>query len=377
MNLDFNEDQEILRSSAKNFLEKECPKDLVREIEESKEGYSPQLWNKMIELGWTGIAFPEDYGGYGGDFMNLIVLMEEMGRNIIPSPFFSTVVLSGLTILEGGTEEQKKEYLEKIAVGEIIMSLALYEPNGSYNASGITVSATPKDDGYVINGTKMFVNDANIADYLLVVARTQDSDNPEEGVTIFLVEAKASGITCNKVPTMGLDNSCEVIFDNVSIPKANILGEAGKAWEVIQRSSEKAIMAKCAEMVGGAQASLDMTNAYAKERVQYKQPIGKFQVIQHYLADMMIKVGTSRNILYEVSWMVGQDIPCAMKVSTAKSWINEAYKFITERGVQIHGGIGTTRECDIGLYYRRAKTAELILGDTGHHLENIAQEIGL
>jgi len=377
MNLDFNEDQEILRSSAKNFAEKECPKDMVRKIEESDDGYSPDIWKKMAELGWMGIAFPEEYGGYGGDFMNLIVLMEEMGRNILPSPFFSTVVLCGLTILEGGTEEQKKEYLLKIISGEIIMTLALYEPNASYNASGITVTAVSKDDGYVINGTKLFVTDANIADTLLVVARTDDTDNPEEGVTILLADSKTTGISCSKMPTIGSDNMCELVFDNVEIPKGNVLGEVGKGWSTLKRSSEKAIMAKCAEMLGGTEASLDMTNAYAKERVQYRMPIAKFQVIQHYLANMWIKVDTSKNILYEASWMVGQDIPCSQKVFAAKSWINEAYKFVTERGIQIHGAVGTTREGDIGLYYRRAKAAELILGDTNHHLEKIAQELGL
>ena len=377
MNLDFNEDQEMLRSSAKNFAEKECPKDMVRKIEESDRGYSPEIWKKMAELGWLGIAFPEKYGGYGGDFMNLIVLMEEMGRNILPSPFFSTVVLCGLAILEGGTEKQKSEYLSKIAAGEVIMSFALYEPNASYSASGITATAVTKDDGYVINGTKLFVADANIADYLLVAARTDDTGNPEEGVTIFLVEAKATGITSTKMPTIGSDNMCEVIFGNVKVPRDNALGKVGNGWSVIKRSSEKAIMAKCAEMVGGAQASLDMTNAYAKERVQYRVPIAKFQVIQHYLANMWIKVDTSRNILYEAAWMVGQNIPCSKKVSAAKSWINEAYKFVTERGIQIHGAIGTTREGDIGLYYRRAKAAELMLGDTNDHLEKIAKEMGM
>ncbi|MDY7033521.1 MAG: acyl-CoA dehydrogenase family protein [Thermodesulfobacteriota bacterium] len=377
MNLDFNEDQEILRSSAKSFAEKECPKDTVRKIEESEEGYSPDIWKKMAELGWMGIAFPEEYGGYGGDFMNLIVLMEEIGRNILPSPFFSTVVLSGLTILEGGTEEQKTEYLSKIAAGEIIMALALYESNTSYNASGITVTASSKDDGYVINGTKLFVADANIADCLLVATRTEETANPEEGVTLFFVDAKASGITCTKMPTMGADNMCEVILDNVTVSKDAVLGNAGNGWDVLKKSSEKAIMAKCAEMVGGMEASLEMTNAYAKERVQYGNPIGKYQAIQHFLANMWIKVDTSKNILYEASWMVGENIPCSKKVSAAKNWINEGYKFVTERGIQIHGGIGTTREGDIGLYYRRAKAAELMLGDTNHHLEQVAKEMGL
>ena len=377
MNLDFTEEQDILRSSAKSFVEKECDNEKVREIEDSSEGYSKEIWNKMVELGWMGIAYPEEYGGYGGEFMDLIVLMEEIGRGILPSPFFSTVVLSGLTILEGGTEDQKKEYLEKIAAGEMLMALALYEPNASYNPSGITVKATQQGDDYVISGTKMFVNDANIADCLLVVARTKEGSNPEDGITTFLVDAKSQGVTCKKYRTMGADNQCEVVLNNVKVPKGNVLGELDKGWPAVKKATEKAIVAKCAEMVGGMEATIDMTNAYAKEREQYGKIIGSFQVIQHYLSNMLIKAQTSKNLTYEAAWEAGAGLPCTFKVAAAKSYVSEAYKFGTERGVQIHGAVGSTREHDMGRYYRRAKSSDIFLGDAEHHLESVAKELGL
>ena len=377
MNLDFTEEQDILRASAKSFIEKECSSEKVREIEDSEEGYSKEIWKKMAELGWMGIVFPEEYGGYGGTFMDLIVLMEEMGRGILPSPFFSTVVLSGAVLMEGGSEAQKKEYLEKISAGDLIMALALYEPNGSYKPSGITLKANPNNDGYTIQGTKMFVGDANIADYLLVAARTKEGADFEDGITLFIADAKDKGITCNKMSSVGSDNQCEVIFDNVSVTKESIIGSLDKGWEVIQKANQKAIVAKCAEMVGGMEASLEMTTAYTKEREQYKRPIGNFQVIQHYLSNMFIKTNTAKNLTYEAAWMAGEGLHCTYHVSAAKSYVSDAYKYVTERGVQVHGAIGTTREHDMGLYYRRAKAADVLLGDCVHHNELVAKELGL
>lgn len=377
MDLDFTEEQQMLRSSAKSFVKNECSNEKVREIEDSETGYSKEIWNKMAELGWMGIVFPEEYGGYGGNFTDLIVLMEEIGRGILPSPFLSTVVICGSAILEGGSEQQKEEFLGKISTGEIIMALALYEPNASYNPSGITAKAISQNDGYVINGTKMFVNDANIADYLLVAVKTKEGGAPEEGISLFLCDAKTEGISCSKMKSIGSDNQCEVIFDNVRVSRDNILGELDKGWDLVEKAKGKGIVAKCAEMVGSMEACLDMTNAYAKEREQYKKTIGSFQVIQHYLANMFIKVNTAKNLTYEAAWAAGQELPCAYQVSAAKSYVNEACKFVTERGIQIHGAISITREHDMGLYYRRAKAADVFLGDTVHHLELVAQELGL
>ena len=376
MNLDFSEEQEMLRKSARDFLTKECPKTLARQLEEDEKGYSPELWRKMAELGWMGLILPEEYDGMGMEFMDLIILLEEIGRNIVPSPFLSTVVLGGLSILAAGTEEQRKEFLPKIARGEMILTLALTEPSARYDAAGVATRAAAQGDSFIINGTKLFVENANISDYMICVTRTGKGATPEEGITLFLVDAKSPGIRCEVMPTIGADKLCEVVLNNVSVPKKNVLGKRDKGWPLVARTLEQATMAKCAEMIGGAQAALDMTVAYVKERVQYGRPIGGFQVIQHYCANMWINVETGKNILYETAWKVGTGLPAAMEVAAAKGWINECYKFVTERAVQCHGAIGTTKDHDIGLYYRRAKAAELAFGDTDYQREVVAQQIG-
>ncbi|MFQ5924477.1 MAG: acyl-CoA dehydrogenase family protein [Dehalococcoidia bacterium] len=377
MNLDFSEEQEMLRTSARDFLTKECPKTLVRELEEDEKGYSPELWRKMAELGWMGLVLPEEYEGMGMAFMDLIILLEEMGRNILPGPYFCTVVLGGLTILSAGTEEQRKEFLPKVAGGGMILTLAFTESSATYEASGVETRAVAKDDAFVINGTKLFVENAHIADYLICVTRTSDGASPEQGITLFLVDAKSPGIKCEVMPTIGADKLCEVVFEDVGVPRKNMLGELDRGWPIVARTLKQATVAKCAEMMGSAQAALEMTLAYVKERVQYGRPIGSFQVVQHYCANMWINVDTGKNILYEVAWRVGEGLPASKEVAVAKGWINEVYKSVSERGVQCHGAIGITRDHDIGLYYRRAKAAELAFGDTDCQREVVARQIGL
>ncbi len=377
MDLDLTEEQEMLQTMARDFLTKECPKTLVRELEEDEKGYSPELWRKMAELGWMGLVLPAEYDGMEMGFMDLIILLQEMGRNILPGPFFCTVVLGSLPILSAGTEEQKKEFLPKIASGKMILTMALTEPNGRYDAAGVETKAVAQGDSFVINGTKLFVENAHIADYMICVARTTEGATPEEGITLFLVNAKSPGIKVEGIPTMADDKLCEVVFENVSVPRNNMLGELDNGWSIVARTLEQATMAKCAEMVGGAEAALDMTLNYVKKRVQYNRPIASFQVIQHYCANMWTSVATSRNILYKTAWKVGEGLPATGDVAAAKGWINQAYTFVTERAVQCHGAIGLTRDHDIGLYYRRAKAGELAFGDTDFQKEIVAQQMGL
>ncbi len=378
MNLDLTEEQEMLRTSARDFLTKECPKTLVRKLEEDEKGYSPELWRKMAELGWMGLVLPEQYNGMGMGFMDLVILLQEMGRNILPGPFSTTVVLGSLPILNAGTEEQKKEFLPKIAKGDMILTLAFTEPSARYDAAGVQTKATAQGDSFIINGTKLFVENAHIADCIICATRTKKGGTPEDGITLFLVDAKSPGIKCEVMPTIGAEKLCEVVFKNVKVPKNNVLGKLHEGWPIMAKTLEYATIAKCAEMVGGQEAALDMTLAYVKERIQYGKPIGSFQVIQHYCANMWMNVETSRDILYKAAWNVAEGLPgSASEVAVAKGWINEAYKFVTERAVQCHGAIGTTRDHDIGLYYRRAKAGELAFGDTDFQKELVAQQLGL
>ena len=377
MDFSFTEEQEMLRTSAKDFLAKECPKTKVRELEKSEQGYDPEMWRKMAELGWTGLVFPEEYGGTGGEIIDLVILAEEMGRNILPGPFFSTVVLCSLPILEYGTEEQKEKFLKKVADGEMLLALALTESLGIPKASAVELCAIPSGEDYILEGTKLFVGDANVADYLLVAARTGKGQNPEEEITLFLVDAKAPGIKVEVIPTIAGDKQCEVTFDKVNVSKKDILGEVDHGWNAVEFLLHRAALVKCAETLGASEAVLDMAVTYAKERFQFDKPIGSFQAIQHKLADMMMDVEGLRYLVHEAAWRMSEGIPSDLEISITKAKANQVYQRISLDGIQIHGTIGVTDDHDIGLYFRRVKAAEFALGDSEFHREKIAQEIGL
>ena len=375
MDLRFSEQQEILKKMARDFLTAECPKALVRELEESEKGYSPDLWKKMAELGWMGLVIPENFEGMGYSFQDLTVLVEEIGKNILPGPLLSTII-STFPILEAGTEEQKKEFLPGIARGELILTLALMESEGTLEPSGIGVKATAKGDDFVISGSKLFVEMAHVADYLVVAARTK-AGSADDGITLFLVDAKARGITCEVIPTIAKDKLCEVMFKEVVVPRKNVLGQVDKGWPLIVNLIEKGAIIKCAESLGGIQTCVEMTVAYSKERVQYDRPIGAFQALQHIMADMWISMETCKYLIYEAAWMASEGLPCSKEISMAKAYVNEAYKDVSKWAVRLHGGIGTSGEHDIPLYYRRAKAADVAYGGTDFHRELVAQKIGL
>jgi 3-oxocholest-4-en-26-oyl-CoA dehydrogenase beta subunit len=300
-----------------------------------------------------------------------------MGYNIVPGPFFATVVLAGFTLLEAGTEEQKQTYLSKICSGETVMTFALTELDGTYLPESIETSAAAKKDQYILKGTKLFVPDANVADFMLVAARTKSSSVPADGISIFIVDLKSPGVKVTLLKTLGRDKLCEVVFDNVAVPSGNLVGKLNGGWPIIKSILRKAAVAKCAEMVGGAQASLDMAVSYAKERVQFNRPIGSFQAIQHYCANMVTDVDGSRFITYKAAWTECEGLPSDMEVSMAKAWTSEAYKRVAVLAHQIFGAIGFTMDHDMHLYFRRAKAGELAYGDADFHREIVAAQLGL
>ncbi|MCK4331870.1 MAG: acyl-CoA/acyl-ACP dehydrogenase, partial [Dehalococcoidia bacterium] len=344
MDFGFSEEQEMLRTLARDFLTTECPKAKVRELEKDEKGYDPEMWRNMAELGWMGLVFPEEYGGTEASLMELAVLMEEMGRNILPGPFFSTVVLCALPILEYGSSEQKAKFLPQIAKGEAIWALALTESSGSYEASEIRLRASLEGEGYVLEGDKLFVPDAHIADYLLVVARTGEEKGPEEGITLFIVDAKDPAVEVEVIPTIAGDRQCRVSFNNVRVAKNNILGDAGQGWNIVDFILQTAAILKCAEISGACQAVLDMTSAYAKERVQFDRPIGSFQAVQHKLADMLIDVEGIHYLLYQAAWGISVGSPSKLQISIAKAKASEAYQRICIDGIAAHGAIGFTMD---------------------------------
>ena len=377
MDLELTEEQQLLKNSARDFFEKELPKETVKELEVDELGYSTELWKKMAELGWCGLTIPEQYGGAEFGMQELVMLLDEMGRACLPGPFFSTIVLGAPIIMAAGSEEQKSELLPKIASGNLILALALTEPSATYDASGIETTATADKDSYILNGTKLFVHDAHCADYILCVAKSKVWSTSEEGISIFMVEPKSPGITITPLETIADDHQSEVIFEDVVVPASNMIGEKDKAWPVMKRVLQEAAIAKCAEMIGGCDWTVETSAAYAKERVQYGHPIGAYGSIQHYLADMWIEAGMARRMTYYAAWCLDQGIPCTMEVATTKTCVNEAYKHCTRMGVQILGGIGTTHDHDMGLFYRRSRQAALLFGDTEDSLNKVAEEMSL
>ncbi len=374
MDLGLNEAQQMLKNSAQEFLEAECPDTYVREMEDDERGYTAEMWQKLAEQGWLGLIIPEKYGGVELEFQDLVVLLEEMGRHMLPGPYFSTVVMGGMSIMEAGTEDQKQEYLPRIAEGQIIVTLALNEPSGRWDAEGIQLTADKSGDGYVLNGTKLFVPNAHVSDNLVVAARTGGGDTD---ISLFIVSSQAKGLTQNLLKTIASDRQSEVVFQNVEVPSSALLGEKNTGWSTIEKVLQWGAIGKCAEMSGGGQEVLDMTVEYAKQRTQFGRPIGTFQAIQHHCANMATDVEGAKFITYQAAWKLSEGLPAEREVAMAKAWVSEAYRRVCALGHQSHGAIGFTKEHNMQLYSRRAKAAELAFGDADLHLEKVAEIIGL
>jgi alkylation response protein AidB-like acyl-CoA dehydrogenase len=378
MDFHFTEEQKMLKESARDFLAAECPKTFVRAMEKDERGYSPEMWRKMADLGWMGVAFPEDYGGVGGDFLDFLLLLEEMGRACLPGPFFSTVVLGGFTLMEAGSESQKKAFLPKIANGDLILTLAHTEPaTTQFNPFLIQLKAQGEGKHYSLEGTKLFVPDAHLANYLICVARTQGGPSSPEGISLFLVDSQSPGVRFEVLRTVARDKQCEVLFQKVRVPTGNILGTLHEGGKVLERVMQTAAIAKCAEMIGGAQFVLDMCVSYAKEREQFGKLIGTFQAVQHHCANMAFYIEGGKYITYKAAWLLNKGLPSKKLVASAKAWVSDAYKRVVGVGHQIMAGTGYMEEHDMPLYSRRAKAAELAFGDAGYHRKRVAKDIGL
>jgi alkylation response protein AidB-like acyl-CoA dehydrogenase len=374
MDLGLSEEQELLKNAARDFLEKECPETLVREMEEDERGYSPDLWKKMAEQGWHGLLVPENLGGAGFGYLDLVILIEEFGRALVPGPFISTVVGGTLPILEGGTEQQKQYALPKIASGEAIWTLAYTEPSARFDTEGVALEVKEDGNDLVLNGTKLFVRDANVADYFTVVGRTPGTKG-DDGITLVIVDAKTAGISQTQLKTIAADKQSEVKFENVRVPKASIIAGGAATLKKVQR---KATVIECAYLVGLAQMDFEISVQYAKDRIQFGRPIGSFQAIQHKAADMVTDVDGARFIMYRAAWSVDQDEADAdMNVHMAKAWCSEATRRVVAHGQQIHGGIGFTKDYKVQLYFRRQKASELAWGDADYHRELVADGLAV
>ena len=377
MDIKLSEDQIEIARQARRFCENESPMEFVRAMYADDQGFTEDLWTKMAEMGWTAMCIPEPYGGLDLDLLDLAVLLEEMGRALLPGPFFTTVVLGGLLVLENGSEEQRQRFLPDVVKGKVNLTLTLAEPDSRYRFDAIRETAVEENNEYVINGTKLFVPCAHVADGIICAAKT-DTGAPEgEGISLFIVDKNLPGITCKIMETIAMDKQCEVVFDKVKVPQQNILGQQDEGWEVMEQILRWAAVAECALMLGGAQRASEMAIDYAKERVQYGNPIGHFQVIQHKCADMAIDIEGARYLTYQAAWKLSQGLPCTMEVSMAKAWVGKACSRVCAQACHLHGAMGYTEDHDTQLYLRRIKAAELTFGDATFHQEIVAQELGL
>ncbi len=374
MNFGLSEEQSMLKKTVRKFMEDRCPTTFVREMMADAGGYSPKQWQEMAELGWMGLTIPEEYDGMGMGLVELAVMMEEMGRAVLPAPFVETL-MAAEALLQAGSAEQKKEYLPRIASGELIATLAMDEPEGFWEAAAIKAKAVPEGDGYKVSGTKLFVPYANAAGLIVTAVRTAEGAAPEEGITLICLDPKAPGVTVTPLKTMDQAyRLCEVQMDGVAVPAARVLGEAGQGWPVLEKVIRKYIVALSAEMVGGAEKAMEMTVQYAKERVQFGKPIGSFQAIKHRCADMLVDIEGSRGSLYYAAWAVENDVPGAdLAASAAKAYCSDTYFKVTAGSIQCFGGIGFTWEHDIHLFFKRAKRLETTCGDATFHRERIAE----
>ena len=367
----FSAEQDELRKSVRKFLEDKSPETEVRRLMESVDGYDPAVWTQLCEqLGLAGLAIPEKYGGSGFGYVELIVVFEEMGRALLCAPYFSSVALAANLLMAVDDESAKVDYLPSLASGEKIGTVALAETAGRWDEAGVTTTAAQSASGWLLNGEKSFVTDGHVADVVFVAARTN------AGVSIFAVDKGATGFVASALST--LDQTRKQAKLTFAQTPARLIGQEGTGWPALSKMLDLAAVALAAEQVGGAQQILDVTVQYAKDREQFGQPIGSFQVIKHKCADMLLEVESARSAAHYAGWVAaddGDDLPIA--ASLAKSYCSEAYFHAAAESIQIHGGIGFTWEHPVHLYFKRAKSSELLFGDVSYHRELLAQRVGI
>jgi alkylation response protein AidB-like acyl-CoA dehydrogenase len=356
MQFGLSESQEFLKDSARKFFAGECPSAEMRRLIETDAGYDAALWSKLTDQGYTGIIFPEAYGGVGLGKVELMLLMEEAGRALLPGPFFSTVVLAGSVLDVVASPAHKQKYLAPICRGEARSTVAILEANASWNPRDVQLTASNGK----LTGEKYFVSDAAIADFIIVVAHNG----------VFVVSAKAPGLQISPMSAMDLTRKLYVVeFNNTPAKEIGATTNLKRAFDV-------ATAALAAELVGGMQRTLDITVEYAKTRKQFGKPIGTFQAVQHQCADMYLETESSRSAVYYAGWALEENSPDAsIAVSIAKMYASDAARTVGNRGIQIHGGMGFTWENDVHLYYRRAKGSETAFGDATFHRERIAAKV--
>jgi alkylation response protein AidB-like acyl-CoA dehydrogenase len=378
MSFELNAQQKMFQKTVREFLKKELPSDIMREILASKAGYSVKMWKKMARLGWTGMLFPETYAGSEYGYVELVILMEQLGYYLYTGPYFATVVLGAMPILNHGSEEQKQKLLPLIAEGKKCMTLALSEPGSKCcRPSNVRMSAKKAGNNWILNGTKLFVSDAHVADYILCAARTSDPTVSDGGVTLFMVNAGKKGLGLTPMENISGRKQSQVQFTNVSVAASQVIGAPDSGWHVVEDAMRVAALARSAEMVGGAQAALDYAVRHAKSRIQFGRAIGSFQAIHHHICNMWISVVNARLLCQKAAVQMDNGSNGAKETAMAKIKAGEALRFVSAKAHQIFGALGFSEEYDMHFYFRRAITDDLAYGDRNSQREVITKALGI
>jgi alkylation response protein AidB-like acyl-CoA dehydrogenase len=376
--MDFGMDEQtaIVRDTARKFFREQCPSSRMREILATEEGYSPEMWRQMAELGWLGLVNDESYGGSGGTLFDLFTLVEEMGRALLPSPFFCSSVLSGPLIEEAGDQDLKKALLPQMIRGEKILTVALLGGEGRPDFDDPTLRAHPVDGGrYELTGTRLLVPFAHVAGGILVCAKIEGAAS--DGPTLFLVDPNTDGLECVPLDTLTKERTFALRFNRARVDGDRIVGGLGQGGAHMGHIWPKATVLKCAEMLGGMERVVEMTVTHVKERHQFGRPLGALQAVHHACFEMATCLETTRLVTTQAAWLLSQGLPAAKELAMAKAWCNDAYKKCAAIGHQLHGAIGFTEEHDMHLYSQHAKASEMTFGTSWHHRSRVADELGI
>ena len=374
MALVFNEEQRLLQDTAREFLSSSSPVEALRALRDERDelGYSAELWQQMAELGWASIILPEQYGGLEFGFLGLGAVIEETGRTLTASPLIASAVVGASAVLLGGNDLQKESILPEVAAGTLTLALALEESN-HHNPTGIALSANADGDHYLLNGRKLFVMDGHSADKLIVAARTSGEAGDADGISLFIVDGNADGITRKRTIMADSRNAANIEFSDVRVSAANLLGELDSGWAVLEPTLDRARVALAAEMLGSAWEAFERTVEYLKERDQFGVKIGTFQGLQHRASLMFMELEMAKSVVLQALSAV-DDTPDQLPLlaSLAKAKLNDVSKLVTNEAVQMHGGIGVTDELEIGFFLKRARVAMQLFGDSGFHKDRYA-----
>jgi alkylation response protein AidB-like acyl-CoA dehydrogenase len=368
------EEEQMLKNVAREFLEAEVSTALVREMELDGLGYPPALWKQMADLGWLGMSLPEQYGGQGLPLVYLGLIIEEIGRVMAPVPLHSTMVAS-LTIDSDGTDQQKQDILPAVADGKMVLTWAVHERDARLIPEAMNLEAKADGDGWILNGTKMFVDNFVVAQRCLVACRTSPASDTNQGISLFLVDPNGTGVNQTALVTLAKDKQSRVDFKHHRIESAALVGEIDQGWPIIEAMLDRGTALLCCQMVGAARKDSEMAIEYAKNRVAFGRPIGSFQSVQHMLADMLLHVDGGEMLTFEALWKMDQGLPASVEVSQAKAFCNEKCESVVRTSQVIHGGIGFMMEFDLHLWFRRVTAWTMRMGTTYDHRAKIASAL--